>query len=224
MTRTGVLFDVDGTLVDSTYLHAVAWARAFAQRGHHPRTASIHRAVGMGAQRLVQKVLGDDAGEDEVSAIASAHGVLYAEWYSRLRAFDGSADLLRTCHERGLTVVLASSAGSGEMRVLRATLDADDAVDVATDSDDAASSKPAPDILQAALDKARLAATDVVFVGDAVWDVEACQRAGIPCIGVECGGTSRAELLEAGAVEVWRDPADLLSHLEESSVGRLLQR
>ena len=224
MPSRGVLFDVDGTLVDTAYLHAVCWARAFAQSDRHPLTSAVHRAVGMGAERLVAHVLGDDVGESETDTIVAAHAVLYAEWWSRIRAFDGAADLLRVCHERGLAVVLASSAGEDELTALRGALDADDAVDAATSSDDADASKPEPDILQAALDRVDLTAQDVVFVGDAVWDVEACRRAGMPCIGLECGGTSRAELLEAGAVEVWRDPADLLDHLEESALAQLWRR
>ncbi|MDN5790095.1 MAG: HAD family hydrolase [Micrococcales bacterium] len=224
MTRSGILFDVDGTLVDTTYLHAVCWARAFARTGRYPSMALVHRAVGMGGQRLVNHILGDGVGKDDAAAIIDAHSVLYAEWHSRLHAFDKSADLLRACHQRGLTVALASSAGAGDMSVLRATLDAEDAVDVVTTSDDADASKPEPDILQAALGKAQLSAENVVFVGDAVWDVQACQRAGIPCVGLECGGTSRAELLAAGAVEVWKDPADLLTHFQESALGRLIGR
>lgn len=219
MATSGVIFDVDGTLVDSAYLHALCWARAFAQHGSHPATAVLHRMVGMGAERLVRSVLGDDAADEDVDAVVDGHAVLYAEWYSRLRAFDRAADLLRACAGRGLSVVLASSAGEEELGALRAALDADDAIDGATSSDDAEASKPAPDIVQAALDKAGLTVSEAVFVGDAVWDVEACLRIGMPCIGVECGGTSRAELLDAGAVEVWKDPADLLAHLDASAIA-----
>ncbi|CCH77638.1 HAD-superfamily hydrolase, subfamily IA, variant 3 [Nostocoides japonicum T1-X7] len=225
MTRTGVLFDVDGTLVDTAYIHAVCWSRALEQNGFHRPTSVVHRAVGMGAERLVTSVLGEDLPSEELEAVVAAHAVLYAEWHSRVRAFDSAADLVRACAVRGLVVVLASSAGEHELAVLRGALGADDAIDVATSSDDAAASKPAPDILAAALERADLTPDSAVFVGDAVWDVEACRRIGMPCVGVECGGTSsRGELLAAGAAEVWRDPSDLLAHLEDSAVGRLIGR
>jgi phosphoglycolate phosphatase-like HAD superfamily hydrolase len=100
-------------------------------------------------------------------------------------------------------------------------LDADDAITEATSSSDAGSGKPAPDILQAALAQSGLSAERVVFVGDAVWDGSAAQKAGVPFVGVTCGGTSAQELRDAGACEVWRDPAELLEHLEDSAVGKL---
>ena len=129
----------------------------------------------------------------------------------------GAADLLRACAERGLTVVLASSAKKNELEVLRRVIGADDVVDTATSSADAKQSKPAPDILEAALDQSGVDAANSVFVGDSVWDVQAAARLDIPCIGLECGGTSAAELTEAGAVATYADPAALLAAVRSGS-------
>jgi HAD superfamily hydrolase (TIGR01509 family) len=133
----------------------------------------------------------------------------------------GAVQLLRWCRDRGLETVLASSASAAELAELRATLDADDAVSAATGADDADAGKPAPDILRVALDRTGLAADRAVFVGDSVWDGQAAARAGVAFVAVTCGGTSAAELRENGAVEVWRDPADLLRNIGGSALTRL---
>ncbi len=206
-----VLFDVDGTLVDTSYLHAVCWWEAFAQAGHEVPMAPIHRAIGMGSDLLLDKLLPADRDTSADAAISAAHGALYSVYWSRLRPLPGAADLLRACHGRGLRVVLASSADPGELDILRAALDADDAIDEATSAGDVSQSKPAPDLVEVALDKAGLDPGEAVFVGDAVWDAQACQRAGVACLGVLSGGISRAELLDAGAVRVYQDAAEILA-------------
>jgi HAD superfamily hydrolase (TIGR01509 family) len=205
-----VLFDVDGTLVDTNYLHTVAWWEAFAQAGHDVPMASIHRAIGMGSDRMLDALLPADRDTSADGDIKTSHSALYSVYWSRLRPLPGAARLLRACHDKGLRVVLASSADPDELTVLRAALDADDAIDAATSSGDADASKPAPDLVQIALDQANAAPEESVFIGDSVWDVQACLRAGVRCIGVLTGGTSRAELTEAGAVAVYDGPADLL--------------
>src|SRR6185437_9561045 len=136
-------------------------------------------------------------------------------YWARQRPLPKAADLLRACKKHGLRVVLASSADAREFAALRAALDADDATAAA----DVERSKPAPDLVRIALDKARVPPAGAVFVGDTTWDVEACRRAGVPCIGLLSGGISRAELLSAGAVEVYGDPAELLDALPESLIG-----
>lgn len=214
----GVLLDVDGTLVDTTYLHAVCWAEALRQGGHDVPMATIHRGIGLGSDELLSHLLGDSVeGADELNA---AHLALYKQHWGRLRALPGARSLVERCKSAGLAVVLASSASEEELAALRSALDADDWIDVATSSSDADAGKPHPDILQAALDEAALPAAAAVFVGDAIWDGQACGKLGIPFVGVECGGTSEAELRENGAVEVWRDPADLLDHAAESVLFR----
>jgi len=219
-TLTAVLFDVDGTLVDSNYPHAVCWWEAFTQAGHDVPMARIHRAIGMGSDQLLDAVLPADRDRGADDGIRAAHGALYATYWPRQRPLPGAADLLRACKKHGLRVVLASSADAKEFAALRAALDADDAIDDATSSADVERSKPAPDLVRVALGKARVPPEAAAFVGDTVWDVRACGKAGVPCIGLLSGGISLAELLEAGAAEVYEGPADLLGALPRSILGR----
>ena len=218
------LFDVDGTLVDTNYLHAVTWWEAFAQAGHVVPMAEIHRAIGMGSGLMLDKLLPQDRDKGDDADIRAAHSALYATYRSRLRPLPGAADLLRVCKRQGLAVVLASSADEPEFNMLRAVLDAEDAIDAATFSGDVEASKPAPDLVQVALDKAGVPAGEAVFTGDTVWDVQACQKAGVPCIGLLSGGISRDELTSAGAAEVYPGPGDLLASLGESLLARAAGR
>ena len=151
---TAALFDVDGTLADTNYLHAVTWWEAFDQAGHVVPMAEIHRAIGMGSGLLLDKLLPADRDKDADADIRTAHSALYITYWSRLRPLPGAVDLLRACRRRGLTVVLASSADEPEFKALRAALDAEDAIDEATFAGDVEASKPAPDLVQVALEKA----------------------------------------------------------------------
>lgn len=218
---SGVLFDVDGTLVDTTYLHAVCWAEALRQHGHHVPMADVHHLIGMSGDRLLTELLGEDRDRDADDELTNAHLTLYRQHWGRLTRLPGAAELLHACAGRGLDVVLASSASAEELEALTSALDADAAIAVATSSADAESGKPAPDILEAALEQSGLPADRAVFVGDAVWDGEAAKRAGVTFVGVTCGGTPEPELRAAGAVEVWRDPGELLRNLAGSAIGRL---
>jgi HAD superfamily hydrolase (TIGR01509 family) len=186
--------------------------------------ASIHHFVGMGGDRLVDSLLPSDRDTSGDQEIMSSHGALYASHWPALRAFDGAKDLLAQCHAGGLAVALASSARKKDLQVMKATLDADAFIDGATSANDAKESKPSPDILVAALEAIDVEAGDAVFVGDAVWDMKAAAALGIPSIGVTCGGINGAELREAGAIEVYDGPRDLLRNLTSSSIGRLLAR
>lgn len=220
--KPGVLFDVDGTLIDSNYFHALAWWHAFRQYEHTVPIAAIHRAVGMGGDKLVAHLLGDERDSQQDAELKASHGAIFSTFWPSLIAFDGARDLVRACADSGLTAVLASSARDRELQVLRTALDADDAIAGATSSSDADESKPAPDILNAALDAGGLRAEDVVFVGDSVWDVYASAKLGIPTIAVTCGGTSEAELRNAGASEVYENPRALLAGFRESALGSLV--
>lgn len=220
--RAGVLFDVDGTLVDTTYLHAVCWGEALRQAGHDVPMATVHRAIGMGSGEILAHLVGEERDKSGDQSLTTGHLTLYKQFWGRLRPLPGARELLRDCADRGLHVVLASSAATEELEALRSALDADDAVTAATSSSDAGSGKPSPDVLQAALDEGGVSAERVVFVGDAVWDGVAAQRAGVRFVGLTCGGTSEAELRAAGAVEVWRDPAHLLACLGVSVLGSLV--
>ncbi|SCL47917.1 haloacid dehalogenase superfamily, subfamily IA, variant 3 with third motif having DD or ED/haloacid dehalogenase superfamily, subfamily IA, variant 1 with third motif having Dx(3-4)D or Dx(3-4)E [Micromonospora citrea] len=214
----GVLFDVDGTLVDTTYLHTVSWWEALRQTDRHVPMAEIHRAIGMGSDKLLDHLLGPERDRGADGKLRDAHDALFAEYWERLVPLHRAADLLRACAERGLRVVLATSAAEHEVSALRRALDADDVIDTVTSSADARQSKPAPDILVAALEQSGLAAERVVFVGDSVWDVAAAGKLDIPCVGLTCGGTSRGELAGAGAVAVYDDPAALLAALADSPI------
>jgi HAD superfamily hydrolase (TIGR01509 family) len=210
-----VLFDIDGTLVDSSYFHTIAWWEALRQHGYTVNMAEIHRAVGMGSDKLLDHLL-PERGRDDDERLVAAHLALYGVSWPRLVPLRAAVDLLRACAAHDLRVVLASSASAREMAVLRSVLDADDVIDAATSSAEADASKPAPDIVRAALDRASVEPSRAVFVGDTVWDVESCRGAGVRCVGVLTGGFSAAELREAGAVAVYRDPAHLLDELEDS--------
>lgn len=220
--RRGVLFDVDGTLIDSSYIHTISWWGAFRQYGHDVPMAAIHQLVGMGGARLVDNLLPPDRDRDEDEDIMASHGALYASHWPSLRPLDGAKELLGQCHAGGLAVALASSARQRDLQVMRSVLDADAFIDAATSANDAKESKPAPDILEAALESAGVDAAHAVYVGDAVWDMKAAGALGIPAIGVTCGGIQAAQLREAGAVEVYDGPRDLLENLGSSSIGRLL--
>lgn len=217
---TGIVFDVDGTLVDTTYIHTVCWSDALASAGHVVPMSTIHHAIGMGSSELLDYVLGSNRDTSSDEKIVTGHLVLYRQYWGRLSAFDRAADLLRACAQRAHKIVLASSASTDELSALERALDADDVVTVATSSTDAESGKPEPDIIAAALDKAGLDADSAVFVGDAVWDAEAAAKSGVPFIGLACGGTPARELRDAGAVETWRDPAELLDRLDDSVISR----
>ncbi|PZF93853.1 HAD family hydrolase [Micromonospora deserti] len=215
----GVLFDVDGTLVDTTYLHTVSWWEALRQADQPVPMATIHRAIGMGSDKLLDHLLGPERDRSADRKLRDAHDTLYGEYWERLSPLPRAADLLRACAERGLRVVLATSAAEHEVGALRRALAADDVIDTITSSAAAQESKPSPDILVAALEQSGLDAARVVFVGDSVWDVAAAGRLDIPCVGLTCGGTSRGELAGAGAVAVYDDPAELLDALAHSPIA-----
>lgn len=206
-----VVLDVDGTLVDTSYLHAVCWSDAFAELCVARPTADLHRLVGMAADRLIAEALADAPPAPQLVAdLKRRHGELYEQHWPNLRALPGARELLRELSGRGLRTVLASSAPEEELQVLRKALDADDWIDGATTSDDG-DGKPAPDLVQQALDGC--APERALMVGDSVWDAESARRAGVPFVGVTCGGTPAADLRDAGASGVFADPAFLLAHL-----------
>jgi HAD superfamily hydrolase (TIGR01509 family) len=216
--RKGVLFDIDGTLVDDNYLHVVAWWQAFRAHNHDVSMTDVHSLIGKGSTNLVKDLIGR---EDE--EVVTAHSHFYGPSLEGLRCFPGARDLLYDCKKRGLAVVLATSADPGEVEMLTRALDADDALDAVTGAKDAGAAKPDPQILIAAMKKADLQPENCVMVGDTVWDVEASIRAGLPCIAVLSGGIARDQLAGAGAAAIYRDVAELRRDLDGSPIGRLVK-
>ncbi|MCP2032300.1 HAD superfamily hydrolase (TIGR01509 family) [Okibacterium sp. HSC-33S16] len=215
---TAILFDVDGTLVDSNYLHVEAWAHAFADLGVDVPAWRIHRAIGQDSARLLDALLGEKA--DELGDRGKElHSQYYKQLADRLKPLDGARELLTELHKRDRTIVLATSAPEDELDMLTATLDVDDAIHATTNSDDVETAKPDPSVVQVALDKAGVSAQDAIFVGDSVWDCIAASRAGVRTVGVLCGGFSSAELLAAGAIAIYDDPAALLRELTLSPLA-----
>ncbi len=217
-SRRAALFDIDGTLVDSNYLHIDAWARAFARLDLAVDSARIHRAIGMDSSKLLEALLGSDA-EHYGQGAKELHARFYAEAAPLLRPFEGARELLRELKARGMTIVLATSAPEEELDKLRAALEIEDAIAAVTSADEVAVAKPEPDIVRVALEKAGVPAPDAVFIGDTVWDVQASQRAGVACIALLSGGISAGELNEAGALAVFEDAAALLDRLDESPLA-----
>lgn len=218
-TRPAALFDVDGTLVDSVYLHTETWQQALRQYGHHLPAAPVHRAVGLGGTQILDHLLGPDRDHGDDDAIKTAHDALYAARWPELEPLPGARRLLRACAERGWAVVLATSAKSRELAVLRRVLDVDEILAATVDADSVEAAKPAPDVVAQALREVGADAERSLFVGDTAWDVQSAARAGVRCLGVLTGGWSRAELAESGAVEVWEGPEDLADHLDGSALG-----
>ncbi len=212
----GVLFDVDGTLIDNDYVHVVAWWQAFRERGYDVRMSDIHTAVGKGSAQLVE-----DVGGRHDSSVSAAHSRYYAPYLGQVRPFPRAAELLRRTAEAGLAVVLASSVKSDEVDELLETLGARDVVTTVASSGDVERTKPQPDPLQVAMGKGGLDLAGTVMVGDTIWDVEASRRAGVPCVAVRTGGWSDARLRSAGAVDIYDDTAALLNAFDTSPLGKL---
>ncbi|MDI9897955.1 HAD family hydrolase [Rhodococcus sp. IEGM 1381] len=216
-TVDAVLLDIDGTLVDSNYVHVYAWSRAFRDAGREVPSWRVHRSIGMDGSKLLETLVGssDSAVAQEAKKL---HGEYYADASSDLEVLPDARELLADLNTRGLTVVLATSAPESELSTLRDLLDVEDSVAVVTSGEDAEVAKPEPDIVAVALERAGVVAERALMVGDSVWDIESAGRAGVRAIGVLSGGISRSELLDAGAVAVFDDPADLLANIETSPV------
>ncbi|MGW8331277.1 HAD family hydrolase [Streptomyces sp. NPDC055897] len=215
------LFDVDGTLVDTNHLHVVTWWEAFRQSGHDVPTHDIHRAIGLGSNDLIERLLGEDRDRDEDEKLTAAHTALYGTYFERLPPLEGARDLLRQLASRGWRIVLATSAGGPELKALRRAIDADDVIAGVASADDVSEGKPAPDPVHRALELAGAEPSEAVFVGDTVWDMEAARSADVRAIALLAGGIARADLEAAGAQAVYGDPAELLSHLDTSLFAQL---
>ena len=214
---SAAILDVDGTLVDTNYQHALAWYRAFRQNDFVVPIWKIHRAIGMGGDQLVGHLIGEEAAAEHEDAIRAAEKPLYLTMIEECEPLEGARDLIKDLRDAGRTVILASSAKGNEIEHYLDLLDARELADDWTMSDDVEQTKPAPDLVRAAIEKA--GSDDAVMVGDTTWDIEAARRAGIETIAVMTGGFSEDELREAGAAQVFESIEDLRQRIGETALG-----
>jgi HAD superfamily hydrolase (TIGR01549 family) len=210
------LLDVDGTLVDTNYHHALAWWRAFRAHELTVPVWRIHRHVGMGGDQLVPALL-PGLDDERHRAIEDTRGEEYSKLIGEVQPLEGAHELIAELVERGITVVLASSSPQDELDCYLDLLGARELVDSWTTRDDVDATKPEPDLVQAAREKA--GGGDAVMVGDTPWDIEAARRAGVPTICVITGGFSRQELEEAGAAAVFDSVDELRENLDETPLS-----
>ena len=214
-TGAAVIFDVDGTLVDSNDAHARAWVRAFAEHGITVAYGAVRRAIGMGGDKLMPAVAGIEEDTAEGKAIAQRRADLFrTEYLPELRPFPNTRDLVAQLKRDGYTLTVASSAKEDELHPLLEIANVADLLPLRTSSDDAEKSKPDPDIVSAALKRSGCSPDASIMIGDTPYDIEAAQRARVRAVALECGGWTREEL--SGAIAIYVDPADLLAHYNES--------
>jgi HAD superfamily hydrolase (TIGR01549 family) len=211
------ILDIDGTLVDTNYHHSIAWYRAFRQNGIVLPIWKIHRHMGMGGDQLVASLTSDAVEDEKGDEIRSAEKALYMALIEEIEPFRDARELVVDLTQTGHTVVLASSAKAEEVDYYLDLLDVRSVADAWTTSADVAATKPEPDLVKAAMEKA--GGDDAVMIGDTPWDIEAASRAEIATIAVITGGFSRAELEEAGAVAVFESVAELRSRIGETPLA-----
>ncbi len=203
-----VVLDVDGTLMDTNYLHVEAWARAFDEVGYRAPRAEIHPKIGKGSGLLISEFVEDEKAADKA---AELHAEYYEELQKRAYPLPGAKELIDSLAKQDYGIWLATSAEPHELEHSLEMLEAEGKISGIVNSSDVEESKPAPDIFELALEKAGVGPQEAVAVGDAIWDVESAKAAGIRCVAVLTGGAfSKEDLKEAGAVDVYRDCADLL--------------
>jgi HAD superfamily hydrolase (TIGR01549 family) len=212
-----LLLDVDGTLIDSNYQHALAWYRAFRRHGIVIPVWRIHRAIGMGGDQLVPALVGEQVDKEKGDEIRETRDPIYQELMPEVEPLQGAHELIEDLKERGLRIVLASSAPEDELDHYLELLDARELADGWTTKEDVDATKPAPDLVQAALEKA--STENAMLVGDTRWDIEAAGKAGIETIAVVTGGWSKQELRDAGAVAVFDSVDELRKRLGETLFG-----
>lgn len=214
MPRPAAILDVDGTLVDTVYHHALAWYRAFRSQDLRMEVWRVHRRIGMGGDQLVADLCGDEVEERHGDALREAEKDLYSELIGEVQPLPGARALIEALKERGHEIVLSSSAKPEELDHYLDLLEARGLVDDWTSSADVEETKPAPDLIQAARDKVTV--QEAVMVGDSIWDAEAAKRAGVPTIGLLTGGFAEAELREAGADPVFASLDELRAGLDRT--------
>jgi HAD superfamily hydrolase (TIGR01509 family) len=211
------ILDIDGTLMDTNYHHAIAWYRAFRQHGIVLPIWRIHRHIGMGGDQLVEALAGKEVDEEHGDAIRTAESALYLAFIDEVEPMDGARELICELKDRGSEVILASSAKAKEVDHYLDVLDARELADGWTTSADVEATKPEPDLVAAALEK--VGDGEGVMIGDTPWDVIAAQRAGVQTVAVLTGGFSEQELTEAGALSVFESVRDLQGALDDTPLG-----
>lgn len=217
-TPITVVLDVDGTLVDTNYQHAIAWHRALRDHGYAVQVWEIHRHIGMGGDQLVAALIGEEDERSDGEGIRDAEGEAYGELIGEVQAMHGSTELLYELREEGAKAILASSAKAEEVEHYLDLIDARDLVEGWTTAADVERTKPHPDLVHVAMEKAGNGGR-AVMVGDSTWDVKAAQAAGIPTLAVLTGGFAEAELREAGAAEVVKSIGELRK--DRSALARI---
>ena len=217
MSGPAAILDIDGTLVDSNYHHTIAWYRAMRQHDQHVAIWRIHRHIGMGGDQLVASLCGDEVEESLGDDIRAAEKTLYMALIDEVEPLHGARDLIVDLKRAGRGVVLASSAKPDEIDHYRARLDARGLAEAWTSAGDVENTKPAPDLVEAALE--RLGGGPAVMVGDTTWDCHAAAAAGVETIAVLTGGFSDEELREAGAIAVFESIDELRQRLSETPLG-----
>jgi HAD superfamily hydrolase (TIGR01509 family) len=214
------ILDIDGTLVDTNYHHTIAWARALQRFEIDVALWRIHRHIGMGGDQVVTSLCGQPVEDEHGDDIRSAETEEYGRLIGEVRPMAGARELIAALKERGHSVVLASSAKEDEVDAYLDLLDARELADAWTTSADVESTKPAPDLVHAALDRTDDDAGGAIMVGDTPWDVKAARKAGVETIAVVTGGFSEQELTEAGAVAVFESVAELGERLDETRLKK----
>lgn len=209
-------FDLDGTLVDTTYLHTLAWWKALDEAGHRIPMAAVHPLVGMGSDELLTAVLGRPD-----SGISEAHGRHFADMHELIRPLPGAKEVLGRFKNDGGRSVIVTSAKERDLEALLGALDASEFIDEVLHGEEVDQAKPSPDLFHEALRRTGAGPDDTLAVGDSVWDVKAAMRAGVRCVGVETGGNLRPQLEQAGAVAVYRDCEELIERWDSSPLGEL---
>jgi HAD superfamily hydrolase (TIGR01509 family) len=212
----GVLFDIDGTLIDSNGAHAAAWIDALKEFGFTDvEFETVRQMIGMGGDKILPDLTGISEDDPRGKKLLDRRKQIFLQTYlPRLRAFPGARALVQRIKNDGMRTVVATSANREELEHLLKVADVEDLMDATTSSSDAEESKPDPDILDAAVEKSGFRAEQLVMIGDTPYDVEASRRAGVPIIGVKCGGWDERAL--QGAIAIYRDPEDLLEHYDLS--------
>jgi HAD superfamily hydrolase (TIGR01549 family) len=214
------IFDLDGTLIDSVDLHALAWQEAFAKFGHDVSFEQARSQIGKGGDKLIPVFLSEDAQRDHGDELEEWRGERFKSAYLPLvRPFAAVPELLQRVRNAGLRIAIGSSAKKAELDKYLDIAGIADQVDAATSSEDAEESKPAPDIFQVALKKLGIEGAAVVAIGDTPYDATAARKAGIEAIGVLCGGFSEASLRQAGCVDVYPGPATLFACFDRSRLA-----